>query len=60
MMGWIPWTRDEAETLYMFQVKLRRPRKAPTNRGIAWQGRLSPVSSPLDGKGSSSFMTVYC
>lgn len=26
MMCWIPRTRDEAETLYMYQVKLRRPR----------------------------------
>ena len=38
MMGWIPWTRDEAETLYMYQVKLRRPCKASTSRRDSMAG----------------------
>ena len=32
MMGWMPWVRDKAENFYVYNVKMRRPRQASTNR----------------------------
>ena len=38
MMGWLPWARDKAESFYVYNMKMRRPRQGSTTRGDKMAG----------------------
>ena len=38
VMGWAPWTRAEAESIYMYQVETRRAREGGSSRGERMAG----------------------